>query len=273
MMRYDAHIHHADGKCSPAQFVEKLSAAGIDGGAVFSQSPVAAFERDGIVHPAGVRIENVMAFTAGRETLYPFFFIDPTEADAPKQVDMALAAGIAGFKTICTHFYPNDPRAIEVYHRVAASGKPYLFHSGILFDGANASGDFNRPCNFEVLLRVPRLRFALAHVGWPWCDECIAVYAKCQHLRSVMDPHDAPEMFIDTTPGTPPSYRKSLLRKLIAMGAQDHMLWGSDATTGYDDRMAISIRARDEGIMDKADAPEDMLERWYDKNFMRFLKG
>ena len=272
-MRYDVHIHHADTRRSGATLIEKMGAAGMDGGAVISQSPIAFFEKDKTVHPAAVRIENVMAFTRGQPELYPFFFIDPTDSDATKQVEMAIDAGIQGFKTICNHFYPNDPRAIEVYYQIAAAGKPYLFHSGILFDGSNASGDFNRPCGFEVLLRVPKLRFALAHIGWPWCDECIAVYGKFRDYLKHVDASEAPEMFIDTTPGTPPSYRKSAIKKLFSMDAQDHMLWGSDCSTAYDNLYALSIRARDEGIVGKVETAEELLDKWYFRNFMRFIKG
>ena len=39
----------------------------------------------------------------------------------------------------------------------------------------------------SVLLDVRGLRFSLAHIGWPWCDELIAVYG----TTAVSDP-DAP---------------------------------------------------------------------------------
>ncbi len=273
-MRYDLHVHHRNADACPSELVDRLGAAGLDGCCVLSQSYVVGFEDDRTAHAPKDRIKNVMAFTKGRDGLIPFYFIDPTEPDAEKQVDMAIDAGVMGFKTICTHFFPSDERAVPVYHKIAATGKPYLFHSGILYDGSNASGNYNRPCNFEVLLSVPRLRFALAHISWPWTDECIAVYGKFNNYLENFGPGDAPEMFVDTTPGTPARYRRDALAKFLDMGgAADHILWGSDCSTDYSTEYAQSIRDRDEGIAQELDLDEDFLDKWYHRNFMRFLKG
>ncbi len=115
---------------------------------------------------------------------------------------------------MCSRFYPGDSRAIKVYKAIAERRKPILFHSGILFDGQDSSR-FNRPFEFEALINIEGLRFALAHISWPWHDECIAVYGKLLCVRNsrpgVMD-----EMFIDTTPGTPAIYREEVLTKLLS---------------------------------------------------------
>lgn len=50
---------------------------------------------------------------------------------------------------------------------------PLLFHSGIFIDGR--SGRFCRPSFFEAQREHPGVRVALAHLGWPWTDEAIAV--------------------------------------------------------------------------------------------------
>jgi len=222
-MRFDVHIHHNLNEqtpehhlLTPQQLMERLNAAGLDGGVVLSESPIAELEYE--LRPPKERIDRVIEYCKDFDTLFPFFFIDPTDEDAAEQVKYAAEAGIAGFKIICTHFYPNDPRAVETYHRIAEVNKPILFHSGILYDGLNASGNYNRPCNFEVLLKVPKLRFALAHISWPWTDECIAVFGKFCNALAHRGAKDAAEMFIDTTPGTPPIYRADALKRLIAMG-------------------------------------------------------
>ena len=272
-MIYDLHIHHDLFDLPPQKLLDGMDKAGIAGGVVLSPSAVPFFEGDRIVRAPKERIDNVMAFTKDSDRLYPFFFIDPTDKDAIDQVHYALDQGIAGFKTICTHFYPDDERAVPVYHEIAQSGKPYLFHSGILYDGKNASGNYNRPCNFEVLLSVPKLRFALAHISWPWCDECIAVFGKFQNYLEISGEQGAAEMFIDTTPGTPALYREDALRKLIAMGAEDHMIWGTDCKTDYSAEYAQSIRARDEEVMSRIEGGDRILKKWYSENFMRFLTG
>lgn len=272
-MRYDLHIHHRQTDTTGKDLLAKLNAAGFDGGIVLSQSPVPLWE-DRIRTPRE-RIDNLLKYVDGCETLVPFYFLDPTDEDAAEQVDMAVAAGMRGFKIICTHFFPDDPRAVPIYHRIAKADKPILFHSGILYDGTNASGNYNRPCNFEVLLGVPRLRFALAHISWPWCNECIAVYGKFANYLECSDDPDAPEMFVDITPGTPAPYRRDALSKLLFMdGAAKHVLWGSDNTTrDYRPEYSLSIRNRDESIFPDLNLGEEFMDDLYYNNLMRFLNG
>ena len=74
-----------------------------------------------------------------------------------------------------------------------------------MWDG-KPSGPYNRPVGFESLLEVQGLRFCMAHVSWPWCDELVAVYGKV--LNGYTNRRDLTvEMFVDITPGTPPIYR------------------------------------------------------------------
>lgn len=272
-MRIDVHIHHHKQANTGKELMEKLNEAGLEGGVVLSQSPVPAWEEK--LYTPRERIDNIMAYVRDCPTLYPFYFIDPTDADAEKQVDMAVEAGIRGFKIICTHFYPNDPRAIPVYHRIAQSGKPCLFHSGILYDGINASGNFNRPCNFEVLLSVPGLRFALAHISWPWCDECIAVFGKFNDSLTRGGGEKRAEMFVDLTPGTPALYRQDAIQKLMGMeGAREHILWGVDnVTAGYGVDYAQRILKRDREIFQALGEKGDFLSEICGRNFERFLTG
>ncbi len=117
---------------------------------------------------------------------------------------------------------------------IANAGKPLLLHSGILYNG-KASSRFNRPAEFEALLTIPGLRFALAHIGWPWCDGTIALFG---HYSALFRPRgaQASEMFIDLTCGTPPIYRHEALTKLCTVGFDvwDHLLFGTDSTAADD---------------------------------------
>ena len=73
------------------------------------------------------------------------------------------------------------------------------------------------------------LRFALAHVSWPWVDECLAVYGK--FLNALTRRRElSVEMFIDTTPGTPRIYRQEVLTKLMTIGydVEHNILFGTD---------------------------------------------
>jgi predicted TIM-barrel fold metal-dependent hydrolase len=209
---------------------------------------------------------------ANEKYLFPFYFIDPTEPDAASQAETAVSKGIRGFKVICSRHMPADERAMPVYEKIAALGKPIMFHSGILWDGNNASGNYNRPCNFEPLLSVPGLRFSLAHASWPWTDECIAVFGKfnsySRHNKS------AGGMLVDLTPGTPVLFREELLRKLLFTGydVKNCILYGVDNFAGnYDAVYAKGWTETDDAIFDKFNVDADMRAHIYYKNLLRFV--
>ncbi|MCL1792373.1 MAG: hypothetical protein FWG34_00735 [Oscillospiraceae bacterium] len=279
-MRIDCHIHSNAADAGRGDILSKMKEGGFDGGIVFSQSPGKAKGSP----DAEKRMEAVLKICEGKKYLFPFYWIDPTEPDAPGQIELAGRKGIMGYKTICSSHHPCDARAMPVYAGIAAQNKPLMFHSGILYDGRNASGEYNRPCGFEGLLSVDGLRFSLAHVSWPWTDECTAVYGKFNNALSHQK-EGAPsgEMFIDLTPGTPKPYRKPMYEKLLFSGysIKKNLLYGIDNRTGpYDSGYSKSWLDFDEGIFDgfekgggmygiKLDG--DFLEHLYFKNAMRFI--
>ena len=81
--------------------------------------------------------------------------------------------GLRGVKMIPTHWYPNDPQIIPLYRAIAELGMYVVFHAGIFMDGQQ--GSYCRPTYFEGIRQVPELKVQLAHLGWPWVDESIAV--------------------------------------------------------------------------------------------------
>jgi len=269
-MILDCHIHISDRHIDHEVFVENLKKAGIDGGVVLSLSPQRSRKGE---EPCSNqdRLNEMMALTQSYPNLYPFYWLDPTEADAIEQVDEAVKAGVAGFKVICNHFYPGDPVALRVFRRIAKAGLPILFHSGILWD-EGFSSKYNRPGEFEALLEVEGLRFALAHISWPWCDECLAVYGKLQNSRRRRE--YGIEMFIDITPGTPPIYREEALYKLLHVGydLENNILFGTDNLVNrYDPSYTRKIMDLDNGIYDKFSIGPELRNKIYSENLLRFL--
>ncbi|MCL2352676.1 MAG: amidohydrolase family protein [Firmicutes bacterium] len=269
-MIYDAHIHlNTMEKADAADTLARMESAGIGGGAVFSYKPNVDIY-DGNYFTPGQKLDALMEFTAGHGNLFPFYRIDPTEKDAADQVALAVSYGVRGFKVICHNHYPGDERAMKTYRAVARAGKPMLFHSGILYDSLNSS-NYNRPAGFEALFEVEGLRFAMAHVSWPWCDEMIALFGKYKFAgRKNKDI----ELFVDLTPGTPDIYREEVLTKLIrlsAFGFTDHMMFGTDNVENYDDGYAKSIIDMDGAIYDKLGVPAAEREKIYSGNLLRFL--
>ena len=270
-MKIDGHIHLTDGQIEVADFEQKLKAAGFDGGLIISKPP-ASFPEIGSYSPFSDRLDHLMHFTSAMENLFPFFWIDPIEDDAEEQVNIAVKRGVMGFKVICNNYYPCDERAMKIFQIIAQKQKPLLFHSGILWDG-RATSKYNKPVEFECLLEIDQLKFSLAHISWPWCDELIAVYGKFLNAFS-LKPDLSCEMFIDLTPGTPAIYRGETLAKLLTVGydVEDNMIFGTDCfANDYNSKWTKEWVTRDDEIYDALGLPEYMTDKIYGENLRRFL--
>lgn len=268
---FDTHIHINSTDTDVVQFKKRLKKAGVSEAVLFSLSPECFFTAKEKLSPEK-RLDNLMELCEGDENLHPFFWIDPIAGDAEEQVSAALKRKVSGFKVICDRFYPSDKRAMAVFKMIAGSGKPILFHSGILWDG-KVSSKYNHPIEFECLLDVPKLRFALAHVSWPWCDELIALYGKILNAYS-RNPEISVEMFVDTTPGTPVIYRKSVLEKLYTVGydVEHNIIFGSDSQAGdYNAKWVSEWHKRDLGILRALKIPESTINNYFSRNGRRFL--
>jgi len=270
MLRLDGHIHIQDVTVDNKIMMQHMEEVGISGGIVLSKPPCWLEESNLSFQQ---RVDQVLSFCDGEIYLFPFFFIDPLEKDALKQIDYAVENGIRGFKIICGRHYPSHPDCIETCKKIAENDKPLLFHSGILWDGINNSGNYNKPTEFEILLQINKLKFSLAHISWPWTDECIAVYGKFNEA-TILGKKTAAEMFIDTTPGTPPIYRKSALERLLLTGynINDNVIFGLDNyTDSYDVKWAKENMDRDDKIYDELNIPTETRKKIYSENLLRFV--
>ena len=269
-MIFDTHMHIGEGPVNKSDFAGKLKIAGVDGGVILSLPPSSFIRKRS--YTVGERLDNLFSWAEACPNLYPFFFIDPTEEDAKEQVELACGRGAFGFKIICNHFFPGDSRAIEVYKAIAKAGKPILFHSGICWDGP-VSSKYNRPSEFEALLEVDGLKFALAHISWPWSEECIAVYGKFLNAYSNR-PDISVEMFLDITPGDFSEARRDILTRLFTIGydVSNNILYGTDRTVnGYDYECAQRWIKRDNEIFGRLGLDNEVLEGIYSENLKRFL--
>lgn len=277
-MRLDSHLHICASsnsgyggisKQDQNSLLNKMKEGGIDGGVILSVNPL-TFKN----WSTEKRLKDVMSACDGADTLYPFYWINPLEEDAVSQVDQAVSAGIKGFKMTCSEYLPSSTACMDVLNRIAQVNKPVLFHSGILWDG-KPSANNNRPGNFEALLDIPKLKFALAHISWPWCDECIAVFGKFNNAYH-RNPNVSCEMFVDVTPGTPRKWREEVFRHLFYSEYEFRysLMFGTDSiATNYNTSWAAEWQLRDDDLYRKFvdDNVEDWLDHVYHKNLMRFM--
>lgn len=151
-----------------------------------------------------------------RDRFVGFAVVDPRDREAPQHLRHAVETlGLSGVKMVPTGWYPYDDSVQPVFAEARRLGVPILFHSGIFIDGR--SGRFCRPTYFEALRDHPGLKITLAHLGWPWVDEAIAV-GLIDRIHGV--PADDAMFRLDISFGPPPPYRKEALgRALEVLGA------------------------------------------------------
>ena len=273
---FDTHVHiDKYAAPEPKRLLDSMDKHHIDKVALLAEDPEYTMEKDlnkcREYNDARLkRLKEWCDHSDGR--LVPIYYINPVERDAMQQAEKAVDAGCAGFKVICETHYPGDERAMPVYQRIADLGKSILFHSGILWDWGD-NGNYNRPCNFECLMGVSNIKFALAHVSWPWTDECLSVYGKFTNLW------DHPSfrnqfMHIDLTPGTPMCYRQDVLNTIHDVdywGIRDRMLFGSDAFTSTFDAAFIADWAKnDTEMLLKAGYDQETVDKVLYDNAMAF---
>ena len=272
-MIFDGHIHLTEKKGTLDDFKNNLEKAGVDGGIVLSPSPESFGEEKNTLNPEE-RIKKVLTWTDFNPNLYAFFWIDPLETGARDQVELARKMGIDGFKVICNNFYPGDPKPMKVWETIANTELPLLFHSGISYAGVNSS-KYHRPAEFEALFNIDGIKFNLAHISWPWCDECLAVYGKYINVMKSRRNKDI-EMFIDITRGTPPIYRKEALWKIFEIGydIQDNIIFGTDnRANNYDSDRTQNMIQKDNEIYQELGIEEKVINKIYEENLKRFVEG
>lgn len=262
---YDVHTHLRSLDVDSSKIIERLDAANIYAANLFSVSPrLSDYEE---------RIDSLLKITKNYPNrLFPILFIHPDEESLSSKIDDALARGVMGFKMICNNYYVYEDKCMKVLEQIAASGKPVLFHSGILW-GGEVSAKYNRPINWECCLKINGLRFSLAHCSWPWYDECLAVYGKFLNAYSKTGALSA-EMFLDMTPGTPEIYREDLITKLLTIGydIKNNLLFGTDCTAEtYNVDWCVKWQNIDNRIYDKLSVDEETRAKIYGENMKRFM--
>lgn len=150
--------------------------AGSDGSGILRAMDAVEMEKAVLIAPHTAKsdadvVESVQGITAtcapDPERLLGFAFVDPSLPGAVDHVKMAVDKGLKGFKLMPDHWYPYEERFFPTYAAIEAARRPMLWHSGILWANGDSSR-FCRPVFYEALLHFPKVKFALAHISWPW---------------------------------------------------------------------------------------------------------
>jgi predicted TIM-barrel fold metal-dependent hydrolase len=108
-----------------------------------------------------------------------FSSVDPnTGQDALRELRRSHdELGLRGLKLnpALQNFDPTSPAALEIYREAERLEMPILIHTGITFSN-RFSIRYNQPLPMDDIARKhPKLRICLAHMGWPWVWDAVAV--------------------------------------------------------------------------------------------------
>jgi predicted TIM-barrel fold metal-dependent hydrolase len=204
--------------------LRSLDEAGVDVGVLLAPFLSEGFSLDDArsLERANVHLANLVRGRSDR--LAGFAVVDPRDPEAPLHLRHAIETlGLVGAKMVPTGWYPYDAEVQPVFAEARRLGIPLLFHSGIFIDGR--SGRFCRPTFFEALRDHPGLKVCLAHLGWPWVDEAIAV-GLIDRILGV--PADDSMFRFDISFGPPPPYRKEALGRSLEVLGPELLQFGSD---------------------------------------------
>lgn len=278
-MVIDCHVH-MEGKdmFSPKELLSGMDKAGVDRMVALSYPPpVVVWGKKPDTPPVRESVDILSRLVAGTgERVIPFVWVDPSLPDCLDNIRYAIEEKkFKGVKMIPTVWYPYEERVWPVYELVRQYRAPILFHSGIIWMYGDASRRC-RPANYEIMMKYPDVRFALAHCSWPWTDECIAVSGKFNAMVRTGDLPQGRQMYIDMTPGTPVSYRKDVFKRMFSMPDyrfQEQIIFGSDSRVQdfcRNPRVQEVIR-RDKAILKGLHLSRKIQDAYFHGNFEKYL--
>ena len=287
-MRTDCHIH-AHGHEKSAAILAEMDRRQVDVIGVMSPTPEANTAE---AHWEAFQAASKMA-SQDRERIRMFARINPTVPGAVDLVERAITElSLSGVKMLPDHWFPYEERFFPLYEKIQELRVPILFHSGILWGNADSSR-FCRPVDYEALQLFPRIRFALAHVSWPWTDECIAVADRFLTTARRADGRDPDlardvalrfvnlenpqykvdcQMLVDTTRGTPPNYRKEVLATALAVLGPDLLIFGSDTHDAEDLSKTVEHMELDTEILRELGRSDQEIDAILGSNFLKLFQ-
>ena len=168
---------HKNGTASLQHFFNKMNCAGIDMCALLPEDYSTSMQGEVLV--SNKEIRKLVDLAPDR--FIGFASVDPHDPSALEKLEEAFAVlDLKGLKLhpARQHFHPDDKIMEPIYDLCEKYDRPIIFHCGLSFE-AHATSKNCHPLDFEQLAeRREKLRFSLAHFGWPWCRETAMLMLK-----------------------------------------------------------------------------------------------
>lgn len=224
--------------CSPQPlltFIRQLDAAGVDKAVIATLDCTTA-------HGAAVVPNDALAHLVGQsDRLMGFASVDPNDSAAPAALEHAIETlGLKGLNLdpALQRFQPDGENALHVYEKADALGIPITFQMGMNWAPRARIADA-RPIDLEVAAATfPNLRIVVAHCGWPYTMEALALAIKY------------PNVFLDTAilfSGRPESSVAAIFAgqyglEVVEASLRERIVFASDYPRVDPKRVARAVR-------------------------------
>jgi len=202
------------------QMLDEFSEANVDRLVLFAWDAETATRRPRVANEFVSKIVEKYP-----DRIVGFASVDPRKKTAVRDLERAIRdLKLSGLKLHpqVQAFEPNDHRHYPLYSKCAELEVPITFHTGSTYWGAGRHGGGGIKLRFsdpmlvdDVAADFPELKIIMAHPGWPWQDEQLAV---ATHKENV---------YIDLS-GWSPKYFRPLLVTYMKKLIPHKFLFGTD---------------------------------------------
>ena len=216
-----------------------------------------------------IRVSNrftAAVVDAAPEKLVGFASVHPYEENAVEQLDEAISGyGLKGVKLapLYQHFDPADERVWPLYERIQRFGLPIMWHQGASFMVPEGPFEYAAPSRLDTMARAfPEIPMVIAHFGFPWSHEVVALLRKHKHLYTDV-----------SVLAQRPWFLYNALVQVMEYGALHKVLLGSDYPAYTARETAAALRrvndlTRGTGL---PRIPEDEIERIINQDSLQLL--
>lgn len=172
------------------------------------------------------------------ERLLGFCTLNPTphlaDGDLERAVDLMVEEagrcyrelGLRGAgELVPTHWQASEPQLARLWQALADLGMYTVFHAGIFYDGRNST--YCRPAYFEGVRAAEGFKGHLAHAGWPWHDECVAMMKVTTGLFG-QDP-EGWDLKVDLSFGAAADWQLEVWQRCVDTLPPQMLMYGTDA--------------------------------------------
>jgi predicted TIM-barrel fold metal-dependent hydrolase len=171
--------------------------------------------------------EQVQELCGMSERFIGFASVDPKREGAVRELEHAVRdMGLRGLKLdpALQDFEVTEKAAMDVFAAAEGLGIPVLIHTGMSW-APETPIQRGSPLELEPAIRqFPKLNFVLAHFGWPWVWETVALMMKYPNVYADTSAlyYDSPKEFIQFV------FQQQIPTTVVERSLRNRLVFGSN---------------------------------------------